>query len=50
MLCFGNKHYSYPTSFGKKYDHFTFLYKQMDIFLGKFYIVGKVTSALTFLA
>ena len=42
--------YSCPTSFGKKYDHFSLLCKQMDIYLRKVYIVKKVTSAPTFLA
>ena len=44
------RYYSYPTSFGKKYDHFSLLCKQMDIYLRKVYIIKKVTSALTFLA
>ena len=42
--------YLCPTSFCKKYDHFSFLCKQMDIFLGKLYIVRRVTSVPTFLA
>ena len=48
----GLKLYLCPTSFGKKYDHFSLLCKQMDIYLRKvyMYIVRKVTSALTFLA
>ena len=32
------------------YYHFSLLCKQTDIFLGKVYIVRKVTSALTLLA
>ena len=35
---------------GQKYAHFSFFCKQMDIFLRKFYIFRKVTSAPTFLA
>ena len=35
---------------GKKYDNFSLLCKQMDIYLRKVYIVRKVTSVLTFLA
>ena len=31
--------YSFPTSFGKKYYHFSLLCKQMDIYLRKVYIV-----------
>ena len=42
--------YSYQTSFGQKYDHFSLLCKQMDIYLRKVYVVRKVTSAPTFLA
>ena len=34
----------------KKYDNFSLLCKQMDIYLRKVYIVRKVTSAATFLA
>ena len=34
----------------KKYDHFSLLCKQMDIYLRKVYIVRKVTSPWTFLA
>ena len=41
--------YWYQTSFDKKYDHFSLLCKQMDIYLRKVYIVRKVTSAPTFL-
>ena len=41
--------YSYQTSFGQKYDHFSLLCKQMDIYLRKVYIVRNVTSAPTFL-
>ena len=40
--------YSYQTSFGQKYDYFSLLCKQMDIYLRKVYIVRKVTSAPTF--
>ena len=40
--------YSYQTSFGKKYDYFSLLCKQMDIYLKKVYIFRKVTSAPTF--
>ena len=39
--------YSYQTSFGQKYDYFSLLCKQMDIYLRKVYIVRKVTSAPT---
>ena len=42
--------YACRTSFGQKYDHFSLLCKQMDIYLRKLYIVRKVTSAPTFLA
>ena len=42
--------YSYLTSFGQKYDHFSLLCKQMDIYLRKVYIVRKVTSVPTVLA
>ena len=42
--------YSYQTRFGKKYDHFSLLCKQMDIYVRKVYIVRKVTSASTFVA
>ena len=42
--------YSYQTSFGKKYDHFSLLCKQRDDFVGKVYIVRKVTSAPVFMA
>ena len=42
--------YSYQTSFGQKYDHFSLLCKQMDIYLIKVYIARKVTSAPTFSA
>ena len=45
-----NQKFSYQTSFGQKYDHFSLLCKQMDIYLRKVYIVRKVTSAPTFLA
>ena len=41
--------YWYQTSFDQKYDHFSLLCKQMDIYLRKVYIVRKVTSAPTFL-
>ena len=41
---------SHPTSFGKKYAHVSFLWEQIDTFLGKFYIFRKVTSATIFLA
>ena len=44
------KLYSYQKSFGQKYDHFSLLCKQMDIYLRKVHIVRKVTSAPTFLA
>ena len=33
--------YSCLTSFDKKYDHFILLCKQMDIFLGKLYIISS---------
>ena len=33
--------YSYVLSVCKKYGHFSFLCKEMDIFLGKVYIVRK---------
>ena len=36
--------YSCQTSFRQKYGHFSFLCKQMDIFLGKRYMIRKVTS------
>ena len=39
---------SYQTSFGKKYDNFSLLCKQMDIYLRKVYIVRKVSSVPTF--
>ena len=42
--------YSYQTTFGQKYDHFSLLSKQIDTYLRKVYIVKKVTSAPTFLA
>ena len=40
---FTYKLYLYRTSFGKNYAHFSFLFKQMDILLAKFYIFRKVT-------
>ena len=48
-MVYNGKAYSCPTSFGKKYDHFSLLCKQMDIYLRKVYIVIKVTLAPTFL-
>ena len=42
--------FEYQNSFDQKYDHFSLLCKQMDIYLRKVCIVRKATSALTFLA
>ena len=38
-----------PTSFGKKYEHFSFLCKQIDISLRIVYIGRKVTSLIYYL-
>ena len=48
IFCSLPYHHSHLTSFGKKYGHFSFLCKQMNIFLRNVYSFRKVTSVLTF--
>ena len=39
-----------PTRISTKYDHFSLLRKQMDMFLAKSYIVRNTSSGLPFFA